>query len=441
MLLSRYFAPILKENPKDASIVSHILMLKSGMIRQTHSGIYIWLPLGLKVLDKIANIIKQEMNKSGALNVLMPTVQSADIWLESGRYNDYGLEMLRIEDRHGRKLLYGPTNEEQITQVFRDNIKSYKDLPMNLYQIQWKFRDEIRPRFGIMRGREFLMKDAYSFDLSPTDAVISYKKMFASYLKIFQTMGLKAIPMKADSGQIGGDLSHEFMILANTGESEVFCDKAILDLSFGEKNIDYINDIDHIFNLYTSYYAATEEKHDPEDIKYINNQDNIVSMRGIEVGHVFYFADKYSKAMELQILDKNSTMITPVMGSYGIGVSRLIGAIIESSHDEKGIIWHKSVSPFDIIISSLSTQPEVTELCMQVYNLLQDYNFQVLYNDKEDSVGNKLATADLLGFPYQINIGSKSIKNNTIELKHRKDGLVVNIPIAEIIKLVDILKA
>ncbi|MCL2567249.1 MAG: proline--tRNA ligase [Alphaproteobacteria bacterium] len=441
MLYSKYFAPIQKENPKDASIASHILMLKCGLIRQTYSGIYIWLPLGLRVLDKISQIIKNEMNKSGAVNVLMPTVQSAEIWQESGRYDDYGLEMLRIKDRHGKELLYGPTNEEQITQVVRDNVKSYKDFPMNLYQIQWKFRDEIRPRFGVMRGREFLMKDAYSFDMSQSGAVVSYKKMFASYLKIFDTLGLKAIPMRADTGPIGGELSHEFMILANTGESEVFCDKSILDLSFANKEIDYEKDIEDIFKLYTSFYAATDEKHDTQDSKYLANKNNVVSMRGIEVGHIFSFGDKYSKSMKLEILDSKGLLINPQMGSYGIGVSRLVGAMIESSHDSAGIIWHKSVAPFTVMLSSLGNQENVVAQCDNIYKILLTQGIEVLYNNKEESAGVKLSTADMLGFPYQINIGSKSLANNTMELKNRATGEVIAIDINDTDKLISILKS
>ncbi len=440
MLLSRYFIPILKENPKEASIVSHTLMLKAGMIRQSSSGIYTWLPLGLKVLDKISNIIKNEINKSGALNCLMPTIQSADIWIQSGRYEDYGLEMLRIKDRHNREMLYGPTNEEQITQIFKDNVKSYKDLPLNLYQIQWKFRDEIRPRFGIMRGREFLMKDAYSFDLTEIEATIAYKKMFASYLKIFNTMGLQSIPMKADTGPIGGDLSHEFMILADTGESQVYCDANILNLNFNNTEINYNQDIENIYNTYTRYYSATEEKHNVEDALYIKNKDNIVSKRGIEVGHIFYFADKYTKPFGVKLLDKNGDMVDVLMGSYGIGVSRLIGAIIESSHDDKGIIWHKSVAPFDVVVNSLGNSQEITNICKGIYESLLNNNIDVLYNDKDDSVGVKLAMSDLIGIPYQINLGSKSLLNKSVEVKNRKTSQVIEVPYTDISKIIDIIK-
>jgi prolyl-tRNA synthetase len=419
MLFSKYFCPVLKEDPKDAQVVSHKLMLKAGMIRQTSAGIYIWLPLGLKVLDKISNIIKLEMNKTGALNVLMPTIQSADIWKESGRYDDYGKEMLRIQDRHEREMLYGPTNEEQITQIFRDNVKSYKDLPLNLYQIQWKFRDEIRPRFGLMRGREFFMKDAYSFDLTTEDAVVSYKKMFACYLKIFNTMGLKAVPVKADTGPIGGDLSHEFMILAKTGESQLFCDSRALELNMANTEINYDKDIDSIYEKYIQYYAATDEKHSEDDAQYKQSIDHIVTKRGIEIGHIFYFADKYSQAMGAQVLGKDGKTITPMMGSYGIGVSRLVAAIIEANHDEKGIIWHKSVAPFQVIINSLGSQEDVVETCENIYKFLKANNVDVLFNDKDESAGAKLATADLLGIPYQINIGTRTLKVGLMEIKNR----------------------
>ena len=440
MLLSRYFIPILKENPKEASIVSHNLMLKTGMIRQSSSGIYTWLPLGLKVLDKISNIIKNEINKSGALNCLMPTIQSADIWIQSGRYEDYGLEMLRIKDRHNREMLYGPTNEEQITQIFKDNVKSYKDLPLNLYQIQWKFRDEIRPRFGVMRGREFLMKDAYSFDLSEGEATIAYKKMFASYLKIFNTMGLQSIPMKADTGPIGGDLSHEFMILADTGESQVYCDSEILRLNFDNKEINYNTDIENIYNLYTSYYSATEDKHNIEDSLYLKNKEKIVSKRGIEVGHIFYFADKYTKPFGAKLLDKNGNMIDVLMGSYGIGVSRLLGAIIESSHDDKGIIWHKNVAPFDVILNSLGSSEEIKVICMDIYKSLLSKDIDVLYNDKDDSVGVKLAMSDMIGIPYQINLGNKSLSNNSVEIKNRKTSEIIEVDCKDINKIINIIK-
>ena len=438
MLFSKLFCPIIKENPKDASIVSHSLMLKAGLIRQTASGIYAWLPLGLKVLRKVEHIIHLEMEKAGALNVLMPTIQSADIWRESGRYDAYGPEMLRLKDRHDREFLYGPTNEEEITKLFRDNVKSYKQFPMNLYQVQWKFRDEIRPRFGVMRGREFLMKDAYSFDLSQEQATISYKKMFSAYLKIFNTMGLQAIPMQADTGPIGGDLSHEFMILANTGESEVFCDSKILTLNTVAQAINYSTDVENIYSEYTKYYSATDEKHDVLDSRYVENVDSIVSMRGIEVGHIFYFGNKYSQSMGLSILH-NGENINPLMGSYGIGVSRLLGAMIEASHDEKGIIWHKSVAPYLVMLNSLGNDEEVIKIAQSIYSFLQSNNIEVLYNDTLDGAGAKLNTADLLGFPYQINLGSKSLALGVVEVKNRKSGEVIKVAkdnLQEILKII-----
>lgn len=431
MLLSKYFLPILRDNPKESSIISHTLMLKSGMIRQTGSGIYTWLPLGLRVLDKISNIIKQEMNNAGALNCLMPTIQTADIWMQSGRYEDYGLEMLRIKDRHNREMLYGPTNEEQITQIFSDNVKSYKDLPLNLYQVQWKFRDEIRPRFGVMRGREFLMKDAYSFDLTPQNAKLSYKKMFVAYLNIFKTMGLSAIPMQADTGPIGGDLSHEFMILAHTGESEVFYDDEILNLTL-KSHIDYENDIDEVYNNYTSLYSSTQEKHNISDTLYLNPRGSIQSSRGIEVGHIFYFADKYTKSFKSNILDENGNRANILMGSYGIGVSRLVGAIIEASHDSNGIIWPSAVSPFDVILNCLSNSPQVRDACDNLYKELLSKGIDVLYNDRDENPGSKLATADLIGVSHQLNIGNNSLKQGMVEIKNRKTLLVKSIDINDV---------
>lgn len=435
MLLSKYFCPIIKENPKEASIISHKLMLKAGLIRQTSSGIYIWLPLGLKVLDKISAIIKQEMDNSGSNNILMPTIQGSDLWKESGRYEDYGLEMLRIKDRHGREMLYGPTNEEQITDIFRYNITSYKQLPLNLYQIQWKFRDEIRPRFGVMRGREFLMKDGYSFDLTQEDAEISYKKMFTIYLKIFQNMGLKAIPMQADTGPIGGDLSHEFLILADKGESEVFCDKRLLDLSLKEEVVDY----GEIYNQYTLFYAATAEKHNPNDKKYKDNKEHVIKKRGIEIGHIFYFATKYSKIMNAKLLNRNHEDTFVHMGSYGIGVSRLVGAIIEANHDERGIIWPKAVAPFSVIITSLSKNDDVNKLCNEIYSYLKKNYIDVLFNDLDDTAGSKLATTDLLGIPYKITVGNQTIKNKEIDIEERRTRNINKVSlnnISEILKIV-----
>ncbi|MFL1781225.1 Proline--tRNA ligase [Candidatus Hepatincolaceae symbiont of Richtersius coronifer] len=440
MLFSKYFCPILKENPKDALIASHTLMIKSGLIRQTSSGIYIWLPMGLKILNKISAIIKDEMDQTGALNVLMPTIQSADIWQESGRYEDYGLEMLRIKDRHERDFLYSPTNEEQITQIFRDNVQSHKDLPLNLYQINWKFRDEIRPRFGVMRGREFLMKDAYSFDQTPEGAVLSYKKMFAAYLKIFQRLGLQAIPMQADTGPIGGDLSHEFIILATTGESEVYYDKSLLNLDLLDGKINYDLDVENIYNLYTAPYASTEDKHTGDNPNYLKNQSSVVKQKGIEVGHIFYFADKYSLPMKAKILDKNGQNINVLMGSYGIGISRLMGAIIEASYDDKGIIWPYALAPFTVIINSLGNNHKVKEHCFTLYNYLIEQGVDVLYNDKDDSVSSKLNSTDLLGIPKQINIGSKSLESGRWEIKDRKTGKVTQLAQQDLPTLLTLLK-
>src|SRR5712692_2190383 len=339
---SQYFLPLLRENPSEAQIVSHGLMLRAGMIRQSSAGIYSWLPLGLRVLKRIEQIVREEQDRSGAQEILMPTIQPAELWRESGRYDDYGKEMLRIQDRHDREMLYGPTNEEQVTDIVRGAIRSYRDLPKNLYHIQWKFRDEVRPRFGVMRGREFLMKDNYSFDLDAAGAKHSYNKMFVAYLRSFARMGLKAIPMRADTGPIGGDLSHEFIILAETGESQVFCDRAWLDADILANEVDYAGDLEPFFAKWTSLYAAPDETPDPKAIP----SDRLVTARGIEVGHIFYFGTKYSKPMNAVVAGPNGEQIPVEMGSYGIGVSRLVGAIIEASHDEAGIIWPESVAPF-----------------------------------------------------------------------------------------------
>lgn len=440
MLLSKYFCPLLKENPKEAAVISHKLMLRAGLIRQTASGIYTWLPLGLKVLNKITQVIKREMDKSQALNLLMPTIQTADIWQLSGRYDDYGKEMLRIKDRHNKEILYSPTNEEQITVIFKNNVHSYKNLPLNLYQIQWKFRDEIRPRYGVMRGREFLMKDAYSFDLTQEEAEISYKKMFVTYLRIFSALGLQAIPMKADTGPIGGDLSHEFLILAPTGESKVYCDKNILSLNLDYSNINDIESLNDIYNNYTNYYAATEEKHNDNDETYLRNKENIINTHAIEVGHTFYFGTKYSRTLVAKLLNSKHEEVYLHMGSYGIGVSRLVGAMIEANHDDKGIIWHKNVAPFQVIINGLSNNTEITTCCNNIYNYLLENKIDVLYNDEDTSPGVKLATANLLGIPYQINIGSKSFKENTLELVERSTNNTTLLPLSSLNKLLAIIK-
>ena len=407
MLLSRYFLPTLKENPLDAHVVSHQLMIRAGMIRQTASGIYSWLPLGLKVLRKVENIIKQQMNLAGACEILMPTIQPAELWLESGRYNDYGKEMLRITDRHNRDLLYGPTHEEVVTDLFRKNVFSYKDLPKNLYQIHWKFRDEVRPRFGLMRGREFLMKDAYSFDINFEESKATYNLMYSTYFKIFQAMGLKPIALKAETGAIGGDLSHEFHILAETGESAIFYDKKFDEIS-QQKNIN-ITDMQQI-------YAMADDLHIPE--KCSVKPENLMSKRGIEVGHIFNFGTKYSKAMQATVLSANGEKVYPYMGSYGIGVSRVVAACIEANHDSRGIIWPKEIAPFAIVLINLKpNNQQATDLCLQIYHKLQEQNIEVLFDDTKNSLGQKLAIADLIGVPTQILVSDKSL--DEVEVKNR----------------------
>lgn len=424
MKLSKYFLPTLKEVPKDAEIISHRLMLRAGMIRQASSGIYIWLPLGYAVLKRIEQIIREEQINAGAIELLMPTIQSADIWKKSGRYDDYGAEMLRMKDRHDRDILYGPTNEEQITDIASHYFKSYKALPKILFHIQWKFRDEVRPRFGVMRCKEFLMKDSYSFDVSEQDGRESYNKMFLSYLKTFKRMGLTAIPMQAESGPIGGNLSHEFIILADTGESKVYIDKRLLELKLPE-NINYESDSKDVVHSWTKFHAVTEDMFDQEAYEANVDEENRLSTRGIEVGHVFYFGDKYTKPLSANVQDKDGTMNPIQSGSYGIGVSRLVAAIIEASHDEKGIIWPKSVSPFDIALINLNPKnEELVKICDKLYAKLQSSQ-SVLYDDTPNSVGEKLSRMDLIGIPEQIILGNKSIQNKTLEIKNRKTGDVV----------------
>ncbi len=457
MRLSQYFLPTLKENPIDAKIVSHQLMIRAGMVRQTSSGIYSWLPLGLKVLNKISNIIRDEIDKSGCLEILMPTIQPSELWLESGRYNDYGKEMLRIKDRHDRDLLYGPTHEEIVTDIFRKNITSYKDLPKNFYQIQWKFRDEIRPRFGVMRGREFLMKDGYSFDVDFESAKKSYDLMYATYFKIFKRMGLDAMAVKADTGAIGGDLSHEFHILAETGESTVYYDKKFDELRKAPQV-----DIAAMQQLYT----AADEMHKPETCPIPPEQ--IASRRGIEIGHIFHFGDKYSKAMKAKITNNEGKEIFPQMGSYGIGVSRLVAAIIESSFDERGIIWNEAVTPFQVGLINLKVGDENCDrICEELYQKLSAGKFrgsefasandggvkfplfrgsefasandggvlakiEVLYDDTKNGAGQKFANMDLIGVPTQIIVGPKGAVNNMVEIKDRKTGEKKEIDISSI---------
>ncbi|WP_422376562.1 proline--tRNA ligase [Roseibium sp.] len=422
MRLSRYFLPILKETPKEAEIVSHRLMLRAGMIRQQSAGIYSWLPLGLKVLRKIERIVEEEQARAGAIQLLMPTIQSADLWRESGRYDAYGKEMLRITDRHERDMLFGPTNEEMITDIFRGYVRSYKDLPLNLYHIQWKFRDEVRPRFGVMRGREFLMKDAYSFDLDKESARHAYNRMFVAYLRTFERMGLKAIPMKADTGPIGGDMSHEFIILAETGESEVFCDKSLLEMPTPAEDTDFFSDLTSIVTEWTTPYAATDEMHDETAFNALP-EDTRVSARGIEVGHIFYFGTKYSEAMGAKVATAEGTEVPVHMGSYGVGVSRLLGALIEANHDDNGIIWPKSVAPFHVGLVNLKPGDELTDTASEdLYAKLEAAGMEVLYDDTDTRAGAKFATMDLIGLPYQVVAGPRGLKDGLLEVKDRATG-------------------
>ena len=423
MRLSNYFLPTLKENPAEAQIVSHRLMLRAGMIRQTSAGIYAWLPLGHRVLKKIEQIVREEMDRAGAIELLMPTLQSADLWRQSGRYDSYGKEMLRIQDRHEREMLYGPTNEEMITDIFRREVKSYRDLPRNLYHIQWKFRDEIRPRFGVMRGREFLMKDAYSFDLDEAAARRSYQKMFISYLRAFSRMGLKAIPMAADTGPIGGDMSHEFIILAETGESEVFCDRTLVDMPAPGDEVDYEADLTPVIEQRTSLYAATDEKHDAAKFEADVPADNRLSARGIEVGHIFFFGTKYSEPLGALVAGPDGKDVPVQMGSYGIGVSRLLGAIIEASHDENGIIWPESVAPFKVgLINLKSGDADTDAACAKLYATLTKAGVEVLYDDRDERAGAKFSGMDLIGLPWQLVVGPRGLKNGVVELKERATG-------------------
>jgi prolyl-tRNA synthetase len=414
MRISHYFFHTLKDNPQDAQIASHRLMLRCGMVNQLTSGIYTWLPLGIRVLEKIEKIICEEQDKIGCHKVLMSTIQPADLWRKSGRYDDYGKEMLRITDRHDRELLYGPTNEEPITDVFAQYVHSYKQLPQILYQIQWKFRDEIRPRFGIMRGREFLMKDGYSFDLTFEDAKKTYERIFESYIRTFARMGLKAMAVKADSGAIGGDMSHEFQIVAPTGESTIYYDAALDDIDLKNLDSDTINQLQ-------SLYAVAEEKYDERTCPVA--KENLRETRGIEVGHIFYFGQKYSKPLGATVVGSNGETITLEMGSYGIGVSRLVGAIIESSHDENGIIWPLAVAPFHVGLLNLKTQDQtVNDLCDSLYNQLKDNKIDVLYDDRDERPGTKFADMDLIGLPYQIIVGTKTVETGLLEIKNRKTG-------------------
>jgi len=421
MRMSRYFLPTLKEDPSEAQIVSHRLMLRAGMIRQSSAGIYSWLPLGLKVLRKVEAIVREEQDAAGCQELLMPTIQPAEIWQESGRYDDYGAEMLRIRDRHDRDMLFGPTNEEMITEIVRAHIRSYKDLPKNLYHIQWKFRDEVRPRFGIMRGREFLMKDAYSFDLTYEDARATYNRMFVAYLRTYARMGLKAIPMAADTGPIGGDLSHEFIILADTGESEVFCHKDLLEIDVLGESVDYDSDLQPVVDRWTNMYAATDEKHDPAEAAKLG--DNLIKARGIEVGHIFYFGTKYSKAMNASVVGPDGDQVFPEMGSYGIGVSRLVGGLIEAFHDENGIVWPEAVAPFGAGIINLKSGNEACDtVSADLYAKLQAAGCDLIYDDRDVRAGAKFADMDLIGIPWQIVVGPRGVKNGVVEFKNRASG-------------------
>jgi prolyl-tRNA synthetase len=413
MRWSRYFLPLLKETPADAQIISHQLMLRAGMIRQSSAGIYSWLPLGLRVLGKVEQIVREEMNAAGAHEVLMPTIQPAELWQESGRYEDYGKEMLRVTDRHERPMLYGPTHEEIVTDIFRRSIKSYRDLPINLYQIQWKFRDEIRPRFGVMRGREFLMKDNYSFDLDFVGAMRSYDNMFVAYLKTFRRMGLTAIPMRAESGAIGGNLSHEFQILASTGESEVSFDAAF-------EEIDFLRDQPDIARL-KSLYAATDDQHDPETCPV--PPERLRTGRGIEVGHIFYFGTKYSKPMGASVMGPDGQEVPVEMGSYGIGVSRLVGALIEAFHDQDGIIWPEPVAPFKVGLINLRVGDATCDDAVErIATELERRGVEVLVDDRDENAGAKFATMDLIGLPWQAVVGPRGVRQGVVELKQRATG-------------------
>lgn len=423
MRLSRYFLPIIREVPKEAEIVSHRLMLRAGMMRQEAAGIYAWLPLGFRVLKNIERLVREEQDRAGAIELLMPTLQLADLWRESGRYEAYGPEMLRIKDRHERELLYGPTNEDMITEIFRAYVHSYRDLPKILYHIQWKFRDEQRPRFGVMRGREFLMKDAYSFDLDEAAARVSYDKMFLAYLRTFLRMGLKAIPVRAETGPIGGDLSHEFVILAETGESAVYCNRDVLDLPVPGEEFDYNGDLAPLIRPWTSMYAATGDVHDAGRFEREVPPDKRMHTRGIEVGQIFYFGTKYSVPMKARVTGADGVERPVHGGSYGIGVSRLVGAIIEAFHDDAGIKWPEAVAPFQVAILNLKQGASDTDAaCEHLYRALSAKGVGVLYDDTDQRPGAKFATADLIGIPWQVLIGPKGLAKGKVELKRRADG-------------------
>ena len=436
MRLSRYFLPVLKETPAEAQIASHRLMLRAGMIKQATAGIYSWLPLGFKVLRKLENIVHEEQARAGHIPIQMPVLQSADLWRESGRYDDYGAEMLRMTDRHGRDLLYTPTAEELVTDIFRSHVSTYKDLPLTLYQIQWKFRDEVRPRFGVMRGREFLMKDGYNFDLTKEDALHSYNRHLVSYLRTYERMGLQAIPMRADSGPIGGDDTHEFLVLAETGESEVFYDSAITDLKFGDREIDYGDpaQCQAVLEEFTSRYARTDETHDEALFNEVPEARRRVA-RGIEVGQIFYFGTKYSEPMGATVQGPDGKPVPVHMGSHGIGVSRLVGAIIEASHDARGIIWPEGVTPFHAGIVNLKQgDAQADAACETLYAALAARGLEPLYDDRDERAGGKFATMDLIGLPWRITVGPRGLKNGVVELTSRRTGESEEMPPEEAVE-------
>ncbi len=435
MRLSRYFLPVLREDPKEAEIVSHRLMLRAGMIRQETAGIYAWLPLGHRVLRKVEDIVRREMDRAGAIEMLMPTIQPAELWRRSGRYDDYGREMLRISDRHERELLYGPTNEEMITDIVAQHVQSYRQLPLNLYHIQWKFRDEIRPRFGVMRGREFLMKDAYSFDLTREDGEHAYNRMFVAYLRTYAAMGLKAIPMRAETGPIGGKLSHEFLILAETGESQVHFDAALHEKDWSTFEIDYDDRlaVARVVEEFTSMYAATEEMHEPERFHERVPAERRVSGRGIEVGHIFFFGTKYSEPLGAKVMGPDGREVFLQSGSYGIGVSRLVGAIIEAGHDEAGIVWPEPVAPFHVGLINLRQGDEATDAaCDKLHRELENAGVEVLHDDTSERAGEKFARMDLVGLPWQVIVGPRGLKEGVAEIKRRADGARESVPLDKV---------